>query len=350
MTDTDLTHPQQAHQSHEAVAQLREIALGAMSAAAVRAALRLGVAEELGDTPATVEELAQTVSAEPRALRRLLRALASHGIFAEQPDGRFAHTDASRLLRADAPRSLRYISLWSTEPWTWQAWPRLDEAVRSGKSVFPDLHGKQFFDYLHEDAPESAEMFDRAMSQSSVQSAKDVTAALDLTGVDTVADIGGGQGIVLASLLERHPALRGALLDLPGVIATADPRLREGGALADRARLVPGDCRVDIPIRADLYLIKNILEWDDESTARTLRNVVSAASPGARVVIIENLVDETVSMKFTTAMDLLLLLNVGGRKHTKESLLTLIDQAGLRRGEIRVVNPSLHMFECTLPG
>ncbi|WP_431047408.1 methyltransferase [Streptomyces sp. P1-3] len=324
--------------------ELREIAFGAARAAAVRAAARLGVADVLGEDPATAEELAAALEAEPRALRRLLRALSCHGVFAEAPDGRFRHTEMSRLLREDAPNSLRHISLWCTEPWTWQAWPLLTEAVRSGGHVFDALYGKDFFSYLHDDAVESAQVFDRAMTASSRQSAEDVADLLDLAGVRHVADIGGGQGHVLASLLERHPRIRGTLLDLPKVVAQADPRLREGGALADRVRLVPGDARTEVPAGADLYIIKNILEWDDDSTRRTLRNVVAAARPGARVVVIENLVDDSPSMKFTTAMDLLLLLNVGGRKHTKESLVAHMAEAGLEVGEIRPVNAYLHAF------
>ncbi|WP_043263253.1 methyltransferase [Streptomyces sp. CT34] len=329
--------------------RLRELVFGAACAAAVRAAARLRVADALGEQPAGVAELAAAVDTEPRALRRLLRALACYGIFEETADGEFAHTEMSRLLRDDAPNSLRYISLWCTEPWTWAAWPRLDEAVRSGRSIFDDLYGKGFFDYLHQDARDSAQVFDRAMTTSSKQSAQDIAELLDLTGVSSVADIGGGQGQVLAALLEKHETLRGALLDLPEVVANADPRLREGGELAHRARIVPGDCRADIPVQADLYLIKNILEWDDESTRRTLRRVVEAARPGARVVIIENLVDDSPSMKFTTAMDLLLLLNVGGAKHSKESLVSHMAEAGLLVHDILVVNPYLHAFECTVP-
>jgi hypothetical protein len=155
---------------------------------------------------------------------------------------------------------------------------------------------------------------------------------------------------VLASLLEKHPGLRGVLMDLPGVAAKADPRLRDGGALADRTTIVPGDCREAIPVAADLYIIKNILEWDDDSTRRCLANVVSAARPGARVVVIENLVDDTPSMRFTTAMDLMLLLNVGGAKHTKDSLVTRLADAGLVLGGVRPVNPYLHAFECAVPG
>ncbi|MBL1100830.1 methyltransferase [Streptomyces coffeae] len=333
----------------QATRQLREIAFGAARAAAVRAAARLGVADALGEQPATVEELAAAVAAQPDPLRRLLRALACCGIFAESEDGRFTHTDISRLLREDAPHSLRYISLWCTEPWTWEAWPRLDQAVRSGGVLFDEIFGKDFFRYLHEDARESAEVFDKAMTTSSRQSAEDVAAFLDLEGIKEVVDIGGGQGHVLAGLLERHPALRGTLLDLPPVVAGADPRLRDGGALADRATLLPGDCRQEIPVQADLYIIKNILEWNDESTRRTLANVVRAARPGARVVVIENLVDNSPA-SFTTAMDLFLLLNVGGRKHTTDSMTERMTAAGLTVTDIRPVNGYLHAFDSTVPG
>ncbi|MFE7751222.1 methyltransferase [Streptomyces sp. NPDC057428] len=329
--------------------RLRELAFGAACAAAVRAAARLGIADALGETPSSAAELALVVDAEPIPLQRLLRALCCYGIFSETQDGKFVHTEMSRLLREDDPNSLRYISLWCTEPWTWEVWPRLEDAVRTGKSVFPETFGKGFFDYLHQDAGESAQVFNRAMTTSSVQSARDVAELLDLTGVSSVADIGGGQGHVLASLLEKHPSVHGTLLDLPGVVARADARLRDGGPLADRVRIVPGDCREDIPFEVDLYIIKNILEWDDESTRRTLANVVSAARPGARVVIIENLVDDTPSMRFTTAMDLLLLLNVGGAKHTRESLVTRMSDAGLRVGQIHPVNAYLHAFECVVP-
>ncbi|MYT33957.1 MULTISPECIES: methyltransferase [unclassified Streptomyces] len=333
----------------QATMRLRELIFGAACAAAVRAAARLRVADALGERPTPVEELAAAVDTEPRPLRRLLRALACYGIFEETEDGSFAHTEMSRLLREDAPDSLRSITLWCTEPWTWEAWPRLDDAVRSGRNVFEDLYGKGFFAYLHEDAQDSARVFDRAMTASSRQSARDIAELLDLTGVSSVADIGGGQGHVLAGLLEKHPALHGTLLDLPSVVGSADPRLREGGDLADRARIVPGDCREDIPVQADLYIIKNVLEWDDDSTRRTLGKVVEAARPGARVVVIENLVDDSPSMKFTTAMDLLLLLNVGGAKHSKESLVRHMAEAGLQVHDIVVVNPYLHAFECTVP-
>ncbi|MER6913299.1 methyltransferase [Streptomyces sp. NPDC000594] len=329
--------------------RLRELVFGAACAAAVRAAARLRLADALGDVPATAEKLAQAVDVAPEPLRRLLRALACQGVFDERPDGTFCHTEMSRMLREDDPHSLRAIALWCTEPWTWALWPRLDDAVRSGGAVFQEVFGKGFFDHLHQDAPESAQVFNQAMTTSSRQSAEDVADLLDLTGVTSVADIGGGQGHVLVSLLERHPGLRGTLLDLPGVVDRADARLRADGDLADRVTVVPGDCRREIPVAADLYIIKNILEWDDASTRATLHNVVAAARPGARVVVIENLVDDTPSMRFTTAMDLLLLLNVGGAKHTRRSMVERMTGAGLVPGTIRPVNAYLHAFEAVVP-
>lgn len=329
--------------------RLRELVFGAACAAALRAAARLGVADALGDTPTAVADLAAAVKAEPGPLRRLLRTLSCYGVFAEREDGTFAHTDMSRLLREDDPGSLRHISLWCTEPWTWDAWPRLDEAVRTGRNVVEDLYGKEFFTYLNEDAPESADVFNRAMTTSSKQSAREVAELLDLSGAKSVADIGGGQGHVVAGLLEKYPTMRGSLLDLPRVVENADPRLLEGGALADRMRIVPGDCREAVPVQADVYIIKNILEWDDESTARCLRNVIEAGGPKARVVVIENLVDDTPSMRFSTAMDLLLLLNVGGAKHTTDSMVSRLTAAGLVIDDISPVNPYLHAFDCTVP-
>lgn len=330
-------------------ARLREMVLAAGTAAAVRAAVRLEVADALRETPADSCDLAREVDADPTHLDRLMRALAARGVFTRLPDGRYAHNATSRLLRQDHPESLRDIALWSTEPWTWALWPHLDSAVRTGDPVAPMLFGKGFFSYLHDDAPESARVFDRAMSRSSVQSAEALTEMLDLTGVSHVADIGGGQGRTLAALLESNPGVRGTLLDLPAVVAQPDRRLRRGGSLVDRVHLMAVDCRAEVPVVADLYLLKNILEWDEDSTARTLANIIAAAPPAARVVIVENLVDEGAGLESTTAMDLLLMLNVGGRKHTEAALVAMVRRGGLEVDRVRPLTPALHLIEAHVP-
>jgi C-methyltransferase len=329
--------------------RLLELALSAACAASVRAAVKLGLPDALGDAAATADELATVVDANPDALRRLLRSLTCYGVFAEETDGCFIHTETSRLLREDAPHSLKHLVLWCTEPWTWTLWGHLDEAVRTGKDVFVDLHGREFFEHLHAEWPESAEVFDLAMTQASKLSAMDIADMLPMSGVQTVADIAGGQGHVLATLLERYPALQGVLLDLPDVVANADARLRAGGALADRVRLLPGDCRAEIPVQVDTYVFKNILGLGAEDAVLVLRNTVKAARPGARVVIVENFVDGGPGQTFTTAMDLRMLLSVGGRKHTKDGLLKLVEQSGLIIQDVRPVNSYQHMIETTVP-
>jgi C-methyltransferase len=330
--------------NHDAVIGVRELALGAAGAAALRAAVRIGIADELGDRPMTTEELARALNANPETLGRLLRALAQYGFFAETPEGH-VHTLTSRLLRADSPNSLKFYVLWVTEPWTWELWPHLDEAVRDGRGGFQDRHGMDFFAYLHKTWPESAGVFNKAQTELSRLATNAVAAALDLSGVRTLADVAGGHGYTLATLLERNPELHGILLDLPPVVAGADSRLRSGGALAARSRLVGGDCLREIPVEADAYLFKNILEWADEKSVIALRNAAKAGRKDSRIFIITNIIDGSPEIKFTTGTDLLFLLNVDGRKHTKATIESVVKEANMRVADMRPVNSYLHLTE-----
>ncbi|MET9447648.1 methyltransferase [Streptomyces cinerochromogenes] len=328
---------------------LLERALSASCAASLRAAVRLGLADALGDTPATAGELAAAVGADPDALRRLLRSLTCHQVFAEDTGGRFVHTEVSRLLRTGTPDSLDQLVLWMTEPWTWELWGRLDESVRTGRDVFVDLHGQEFFEHVHTAWPESAAVFDRAMTQASTQSARAVARALPLDGARTVADIGGGQGFLLASLLEHHPGLNGILFDRPDVVEGADARLRDGGALAGRTRILAGDCRKEVPDGVDAYVFKNVLGMNDEDAALVLDTVVRTARAGARVLVVENLVDDGPGQRFSTGMDLRMLLTVGGRKHTRRGLLGLVERSGLTVREVRPVDSYQHLIDAAVP-
>lgn len=329
---------------HAAVIGVRELALGAAGAAALRAAVYIDIAEELGDQPRTTGELARALEVNAETLGRLLRTLAQHGVFVETPAGHM-HTPRSRLLRKDDPNSLKYYVLWVTEPWTWQLWPHLGEAVRTGRGGFEERYGADFFTHLHHTWPDSAEVFNRAQTELSRLATNAVAHAVDLRGVGTLADIAGGRGHTLATLLERNPDLSGILFDLPPVVAEADRRLRADGRLAARARVVGGDCLQEIPVEADVYLFKNILEWADEKSVTALRNAARAGRADSRIIIITNLIDGSPEVKFTTGTDLLFLLNSDGRKHTKETIAAVVDKAGMRVVEMRPVNSYLHLIE-----
>jgi C-methyltransferase len=337
-----------------AVRRLEELAFGAGIAAMVQTAAKLGLPDAIDAEPRPLEELAAAVNADPYPLGRLMRALTTHEVFAEVAPGRYAHTDVSRLLRKDAELGLVHLVLWIGAAWTWQAWQHLDDAMRTGKSVIPDLFGKDFYTYLREDAPEAQEVFNRAMTQVSGLTSDKVAAAIDLDGVGVVADVAGGQGHLLSTLLRRWPAAHGVLFDLKEVLPSADPSLREGGELAGRVRLAGGDCTRAVDVEADLYILKNILDWPDANSIATLRNIAAAAKPGARVLVIDSLVDvDPAEMKVTTAKDLFLLLNVGGQMHTLGQFRELFERAGYTFTGVRSVPgtfPSLHLIEGVVPG
>ncbi|MET8976872.1 methyltransferase [Streptomyces sp. NPDC004539] len=329
---------------HGAIIGVRELALSAAGAAALRAAVRVGVAEALGDSPRTPARLASALGVDTEMLGRLLRALAQHGVFTET-SGAYAHTPTSRLLKEDDPNSLKHYVLWVTEPWTWELWPRLEEAVRNGRGGFEEKYGTDFFSYLHSMWPQSAEVFNKAQTELSRLATHAVAAALDLRGVGTLADIAGGHGYTLATLLETNPGLNGVLFDLPPVVAEADSRLRAGGELSSRARIVGGNCLDAIPVAADVYLFKNILEWADDKSVTALRNAARAGGKDSRFFIITNMIDGSPEIKFTTGTDLLFLLNSDGRKHTAETITAVVHRAGLRVVHRRPVNSYLHLLE-----
>ncbi len=337
-----------------AVRRLEELAFGAGIAAIVQAAAKLGLPDAIDDDPLTVDELAAAVNVDAHTLGRLMRARSTNEVFTQVSPGKYAHTEVSRLLRKDAEFGLVHLALWIGAPWTWQAWQRLDDAVRTGKSVIPDIFGKDFYTYLREDAPEAQKVFNKAMTQLSRLTSNKIAKAIDLTGVNVVADVAGGQGHLLSTLLRLHPHANGVLFDLEEVLPSADPSLRGGGELADRAILVGGDCIRGIPVRADLYILKNILDWPDVNSIATLRNIAESAETGARVLVVDSLVDADVQeMKVTTIKDLLLLLNVGGQMHTLHDFQDLFERAGYSFGGLRSVPdtfPSLYLIEAIVPG
>ncbi|MGW4382175.1 methyltransferase [Kitasatospora sp. NPDC004531] len=327
---------------------LRELALAAAAPASLRAAIRIGLADALGEQPVPVADLAARLGVNAEVLGRLLGNLRCYGVFDEVAGG-VVHTDTSRLLREDHPQRLKNWVLWVTEPWTWQLWPDLEEAVRDGRGHFEERFGEEFFAHLHRNWKESTEVFNRSQTELSRITSAAIAEAFDLSGVKTIADIGGGRGHTLATLLEANPHLHGTLVDLPAAVAEVDPRLRPGGALADRSQVLAGSCLEEIQVDADVYQFKSILEWDDEKTVLALENARRAGRPGAKVLVITNIVDDSPEIRYATGIDLLFLLNTNGRRHTLAGVTGLVERAGLRLDAVTAVKPLLHVVEATVP-
>ncbi|WP_329580381.1 acetylserotonin O-methyltransferase [Kitasatospora sp. NBC_01250] len=330
--------------------RLHSLAYSLGVTAAITAAARLELADALGEQPLTVGALASAVGADEEALGQLLRALACQGLFRETTEGVYAHTELSRLLRADAPGGRRPMALLAGAPFAWQIWSRLDEAVRTGRSVFPEVYGTTLFTHLHEEEPELGALFDRAMAKSGEITAAAVAEALDLADCGTVADIGGGRGTLLRALLERWPQLRGVLFDLERVVSTTDPALLDGGELGDRCAVLAGDCHQDIPVKADTYLLKGVLHmWDDDTAVAVLRTLASSAPAGARVVLIEQVLDLSRTPEIATVMNLLMLVSQGGRERTSGQFRALFEQAGLEFRQITGTGSQVHLVEGVVP-
>lgn len=328
---------------------LHEMAFSLGVTAALMAAVRLGVPDALGDEPTSVEDLAAEVGANPDSLNQLLRALAVRGVFHEDAERRYSHTDASRQLRQDVPGSRRAMVLLAAAPFAWQIWSRLDDAVRTGDSVCRDMFGKELFEHLHESDPELGALFDKAMSKSGEATMAPLVDALEIKDASTVADIGGGQGTLLKMVLERHPGLNGVLFDLPSVVANAEPILSDG-ALTARCQILSGDCHQDVPVKADLYLLKNVVHmWNDDDAVKVLKTIARNAPSGARIVIAEQLLDATRTPGSATVMDLLMLVSQGGQERTTSGYTRLFERAGLEFRETTPAGPTAHLIEAVVP-
>src|SRR5690242_4632700 len=195
---------------------LTQIMLGSLATQAVYVAATLGIADLLVDGPKSVDELARTRNANAPALYRVLRALASLGIFVEQEPRVFALTPTAEPLRSDVPNSLRDAVLFWGADWHWNVWGKTLYSVRTGKSAWSHVHGEEVFPYF-ENNPEAGQIFNRAMSSFSALAKAAVLGAYDFSGIETLVDIGGGMGGMLTGILEAYPKLRGVLFDLPYV-------------------------------------------------------------------------------------------------------------------------------------
>lgn len=306
---------------------------------ALHVAAELGVADALQDEPRTADELAAAIGAHPLALRRLLRALANHGIF-ELKEGRFLHNECSRLLRTDAPDSLRARAIMDGLPVHWNAYGALGHAVRTGQpAVNSIIKEPNFFAYLGAH-PDEARVFAGAMAGKSIGQIGPVLGAYDFNGLGTIGDIGGSTGHLLKAVLDAHPAAKGVLFELPEIIAEARNRPHP------RISYVGGDFFRDPIPPCDAYLLMMVLhDWSDAEGIAILQNIKRTAPAGSRVLIIEGVVDETARGDFLLDIDIEMMALTTGRERTREEWSALLAGAGFRLERVVPVAPWTALIE-----
>ena len=308
---------------------LTQLAFGALMSQAVYVAAKLGVADLLAEKPRSVAELAAATETNRHALYRVLRSLASAGIFAETDPKVFAMTPLAEPLRSDAPNSVRNGAIFMGEEWHWRVWGEMLYSVKTGKPAWGQVHGGEVFDYFAAN-PAQAEIFNRAMTDMSVAAAPAVVEAYDFSGVGVLADVAGGHGYLLSQVLKANPNVKGILFDVQSVIEGAAALLEREG-VADRVETVPGDFFARVPAAADAYMLKHIIhDWDDERAVMILRNINEAMKRDGKVLILEIIVPEGNGPHMSKVMDLEMLVSPGGVERTATEYRDLLAAAGLR--------------------
>jgi hypothetical protein len=316
---------------------------------ALYVAAKLGIADLLQEGPQSCARLAEATQTHAGALYRVLRALASVNVFAEDEAGHFSLTPLADLLRTDALGSLRAFAIMLGTPEHWRAWEGVLHSVRTGQPAFDQVFGIPLFQYFPTH-PEAAQIFDDAMTSRSGQENTAIVATYDFAAAHTVVDVGGGQGTLLASILDVHPNARGVLFDLPHVIAPARTRLERAGQTA-RWEFVAGDFFAAVPAGGDLYLLKKVIhDWDDERAQRILTNCRTAMSSTGRLLLIEPVIPPGNAPSFNKLLDLLMLVwNGGGRERTEREHQGLLASAGLHLSRIIPTRAGLSIIEA-VPG
>jgi SAM-dependent methyltransferase len=302
---------------------------GFHTTALIGVAARLGLADLLGEGSRHSEELAPRLGAHAPSLRRLMRALVEIGVLSEAGDGRFSLTPLGRLLREDAPGSLRSVAIVYSESF-YHAWGALLHSVQTGETAFEAVLGAPFFDYFARH-PDEGEAFDRTMAGLGVEIAAQTVSAYDFSRFGRVVDVGGGQGTLIAALLKTNPRVTGVLFDLSAVVAGARSRMEAQGLL-DRCELVAGDFFEAVPPGGDAYLLKWIIhDWDDERSTRVLRNCREAMAEQSRLLLIETVLPDRIASEPAGAgLDVHMLVLTGGHERTESEYRALLASCGFQ--------------------
>lgn len=304
----------------------------------------LGIADLLADGPLHFDALAEKTRTHAPTLYRLLRALASVGVFTETDDGVFGLTPLSQCLRSNAmgPLARMFLSDWHDK-----AWNELAHAVRTGKPGFNRAFGMSAFEWLAEH-PEERAVYDQAQGLKAMGFAKAVGNLLDFSTVGSIGDIGGGRGDFLIHILTRHSHATGIIADLPEAAPSAKRRIAEA-RLTDRCRMIPYDLLTDAPPECDGYFLVNVLhDWEDAVCMRILKNIAGAMGADSRLWIIEHLIDPAPGFSVVKLLDIEVLIMGGGLERTAKAYDTLVALAGLRMMRIIPIGIGPVMMECKL--
>ena len=324
-----MSNNEATEQSREAAKALTAMIHGRTLTQLVFVAAELGLADRLRDGPKSAEQLATEVEAHAPTLYRVLRAMGSVDLFAEDAEHRFALTPLSTLLRSDVANSKRRHVSFVGADWVTRSYATLLETIRTGRSSIEIAFGTGLFGFLDQN-PAAGIAFHEAMSELSRALTSSLFEVYDFSSYGVIADVGGGRGALLMDILARNTSSRGILIDLPAVAEEAKREFAKAG-LAERTRVVGGDFFVEVPRDADCYLLKFIIhDWDDDRAVAILTQCRQAMSNDGRVLVIERAMDEREIDPLDAMSDMLMLALTRGQERTVPEFTRLFERAGLR--------------------
>ncbi|MFE1549810.1 methyltransferase [Streptomyces sp. NPDC058718] len=327
----------------DGIRRMQELIRGMAVTQMIAAACEVGLPDAVDDDGASLTSLSGRLKVHAGVLTRLARALSSYGIFDVDADGGIRHNEASRLLRTTTPGpSLHWAARFWGMPGIWRSWGALSHCARTGEEAFSHVNGQDFFSYMN-GSPEEEALYQRYMASGYPGRYAAIADVLTVAPGERVIDVGGGTGSLARTILERNPDAQAVVYDQASVISALP-----GAPGDDRLSTCAGSFFDAVPAGGDIYILSWILhDWPDEKAESILRNCRKAMNAGARLVVVDRVLQE--SPKDCDPLDLVLDLQMlvlhGGRERTRDDFTRLLNAAGFSAPEILSARPEFSVIQ-----
>lgn len=307
-------------------------------------AAKLGIADFLKDGEKSIEELAKATETNSNALFRVLRMLATVGVFEQTGEDRFAQTPLSETLLSDSPFSLRAGVIAEMGEVHYDSWGNIMHSVKTGEIAFDHKFGMNVWQYFETD-PEKAQNFNQWMVNSSAAVSQPIVEAYNFAKHQKIVDVGGGLGSMISAILQANPEVSGVLFDAPSVIEKAEDYLNKTG-VAERCETIGGDFFEAVPTGGDLYYMRWIIhDWDDDLSIKILKNIRQVIPENGRLLLLEAVVPDDNQPHFSKFMDLIMMTMTGGCERTAKQYTELLEKAGFKVKNVIPTNSFMSIVE-----